>query len=342
MHLKKLELFGFKSFADRTEFSFQSGMTSIVGPNGCGKSNVVDAFKWIFGEQSAKGMRGSEMRDVIFSGTQRRKPTGFAEVTVVFDNQDSFLDIDYSEVAITRRLFRSGESEYLINREKCRLKDIKELVMDTGMGRTSYSILEQGKIDVLLQASQQERRLIFEEAAGISKFRAKKGETLRALARVEENLTRLADIIQEVEKRVQRLKAQASKARRYRVLVETLKELRIRAAAADYRDSVEARTDLAFRLHWAQFQVGRLEGVVRELLDPEADAFLLDIDVEHNDLDLCALFVVGDGLFPWLRPVEIGQMNQAIDAAVEANEHARLRGSGVIKRSGTSSHADLC
>ena len=267
MYLKKLELFGFKSFADRTEFAFRSGMTAVVGPNGCGKSNVVDAFKWIFGEQSAKGLRGSEMKDVIFNGTQRRKPTGFAEVTVVFDNHDSFLDIDFAEVAITRRLFRSGDSEYLINKEKCRLKDIKELIMDTGLGRTSYSILEQGKIDVLLQANQQDRRLIFEEAAGISKYRAKKAEALRALGRVEENLTRLTDIIQEVEKRVQRLKAQAGRARRYRVLVEKLKELRIRTAVVDYKESVRARTDLAFDLYWAQFQIDRLEALGGELTD---------------------------------------------------------------------------
>ncbi len=267
MHLKKLELFGFKSFADRTEFTFQSGMTAVVGPNGCGKSNVVDAFKWIFGEQSAKGLRGSEMKDVIFSGTQHRKPTGFAEATVIFDNQDSFLDVGFAEVAITRRLFRSGESEYFINREKCRLKDIRELTMDTGMGRTSYSILEQGKIDVLLQANQYDRRIIFEEAAGISKYRTKKAEALRALARVEDNLTRLTDILQEVEKRVQRLKAQASRARRYRVLSDKLKELRIRAAVADYRDSVQKRTDLAFRLHWAQFQIDRLEGLIAELTE---------------------------------------------------------------------------
>ena len=265
MLLKKLELFGFKSFADRTDFEFNSGMTSVVGPNGCGKSNVVDAFKWIFGEQSAKGLRGSEMKDVIFSGTQKRKPTGFAEATVVFDNSQAFFSVDFAEVAITRRLYRSGESEYLINKEKCRLKDIRELVMGTGMGRTSYSILEQGKIDVLLQANQQERRIIFEEAAGISKFRAKKAETLRALARVEDNLTRLTDIVDEVEKRVQRLKAQASKARRYRAHAERLKELRVRAAVEDFKTSVSARTDLSFRRHWAEFQIRRLDSVTERL-----------------------------------------------------------------------------
>jgi len=222
MYLKKLEMLGFKSFADRTELVFQPGMTAVVGPNGCGKSNVVDAFKWIFGEQSAKGLRGSEMKDVIFNGTQERKPTGFAEVTIVFDNADRFLDIDYAEVAITRRLYRSGESEYLINKQRCRLKDIRELFMGTGIGQTSYSILEQGKIDVLLQSNQIDRRFIFEEAAGISRYLSKKNETVRALLRVEDNLTRLNDIVDEVEKRLGRVKAQASRARRFRELSDRL------------------------------------------------------------------------------------------------------------------------
>ncbi|HZN59592.1 MAG TPA: chromosome segregation protein SMC [Planctomycetota bacterium] len=267
MYLKKLEMLGFKSFADKTELVFKPGMTAIVGPNGCGKSNVVDAFKWIFGEQSAKGMRGSEMKDVIFNGTMERKPTGFADVTIVFENSDRFLDVDYSEVAITRRLFRSGESEYLINKQRCRLKDIKELFMGTGVGQTSYSILEQGKIDALLQANNVERRFIFEEAAGISRYLSKKAESLRALLRVEENLTRLNDIIAEVEKRLQRVKAQASKARRYRELSERLKDLRIRCAIEDYRESVHVRSEVSFRLHWIAFQQERLESALSLLGD---------------------------------------------------------------------------
>ena len=265
MYLKKLEMLGFKSFADKTELLFESGMTCIVGPNGCGKSNVVDAFKWIFGEQSAKGLRGSEMKDVIFNGTLERKPTGFAEVTVVFENSDRFLDIDYSEVAITRRLYRSGESEYLINKQRCRLKDIRELFMGTGIGQTSYSILEQGKIDVLLQANNVERRHVFEEAAGISKYLSKKAETLRALIRIEENLVRLNDIVAEVDKRLQRVKAQASKARRYRELSERLKDLRVRSALDDYRESVAARAEISFRLHWSQFRIDLIEGLIFEL-----------------------------------------------------------------------------
>lgn len=265
MYLKKLEMLGFKSFADRTELLFQQGMTGIVGPNGCGKSNVVDAFKWIFGEQSAKGLRGSEMRDVIFNGTQERKPTGFAEVSIVFENSDRFLDIDYSEVSITRRLFRSGESEYLINKQKARLKDIRELIMGTGLGQSSYSILEQGKLDVLLQSSNVDRRIIFEEAAGISKYLARKAEALRALLRVEENLTRLNDIIDEVEKRLHRVKAQASKARRHKDLSDRLRELRVRSTIEEYRESRDARAEISFRLHWHELQQRHLEALIGEV-----------------------------------------------------------------------------
>jgi chromosome segregation protein len=265
VHLKKLELLGFKSFADRTEFRFERGVTGIVGPNGCGKSNVVDAFKWIFGTQSAKGLRGSEMKDVIFNGTQTRRPTGFAEVTVVFDNEDRFLDVDFAEVAITRRLFRSGESEYLLNKQRCRLKDLKDLFLDTGIGTASYSLLEQGKIDVLLQSSTSDRRVIFEEAAGISKYRVRKAEALRSLLRVEENLKRLQDILDEVEKRVRRVKVQAAKARRYRAYDEQLKELRIRVAVEDYRRSAQGRTELAFQLWWVRHSAERAERLLQRL-----------------------------------------------------------------------------
>ena len=265
MFLKKLELFGFKSFAERTAFDFKDGITCVVGPNGCGKSNVVDAFKWILGSQSAKGLRGSEMKDVIFNGTQTRKPLGLAEVSVVFDNQERWFDIDYNEVSITRRLYRSGESEYLINKQKCRLKDIKDLLMDTGFGTTSYSILEQGKIDVLLQASTLDRRVIFEEAAGISKFRARKAESLRALIRVEDNLSRLQDIIDEVEKRIRRVKAQASKARRYREYSERLQDLRVRMALEDWVQSTEGRADLSFQLYWLDQKMARFEDLLGRL-----------------------------------------------------------------------------
>ena len=262
MHLKKLELVGFKSFADRTSLDFKPGITGIVGPNGCGKSNVVDAFKWILGSQSAKGLRGTEMMDVIFGGTQNRKPLGYAEVTVVFDNTDHYFELDFTEVAITRRLFRSGESEYLINKQRCRLKDIKSLFLDTGFGATSYSILEQGKIDVLLQATNSDRRVVFEEAAGISKYRVRKAESLRALLRVEDNLDRLQDLIDEVAKRVRRVKTQASKARRYRAYAERIKELRVRIALDAYKGSMDEGSRLSSSLDNV---LGRISGLEDEL-----------------------------------------------------------------------------
>ena len=170
MYLKRLSLAGFKSFADPTDFLFNRGTTVIVGPNGCGKSNVVDAFRWVLGERSAKGLRGQEMMDVIFKGTRNRAQLSRAEVSLCFDNSDGRLPIDFQEVEVTRRLYRSGESEYLINKRKCRLKDIQRLFTDTGIGTEGYSILEQGSVDGFLQASAQDRRSIFEEAAGISRF----------------------------------------------------------------------------------------------------------------------------------------------------------------------------
>src|SRR4249920_4080901 len=206
--LKALELHGFKSFADKTRFEFPAGITVVVGPNGSGKSNVVDAIKWVLGEQSAKSLRGKDMADVIFkgSGQSGRKPMNTAEATLVFENGDKRLPIDAPEVHVTRRVYRSGEGEYLINRQPCRLKDIKDLFRGTGLGGDAYSLIEQGKVDRLLQASAKDRRAIFEEAAGISRFKAKKLEALRKLEHTAENLTRLHDILGEVEIRLRRVR----------------------------------------------------------------------------------------------------------------------------------------
>src|SRR3954449_3632722 len=197
--LKRLELIGFKSFADRTPFDFAPGVTGIVGPNGSGKSNVVDAVRWVLGEQSAKSLRGGEMADVIFNGSASRRSLGVAEVTMIFDNAKRVLATESEEVQITRRVYRSGEGEYLINGQICRLKDIKDLFLGTGAGTDAYCIIEQGRVDALLQASTLERRTIFEEAAGISRFKSRKIESLRRLERVEANLQRLRDILTEVE-----------------------------------------------------------------------------------------------------------------------------------------------
>ena len=213
--LKRLELVGFKAFADKTAFDFPPGVTAIVGPNGSGKSNIVDGVRWVLGEQSAKSLRGGEMADVIFNGSASRRSLGLAEVTMTFDNSRQALATDAEEVQITRRVYRSGEGEYLINEQVCRLKDIKDLFLGSGAGTDAYCIIEQGRVDVLLQASTKDRRTIFEEAAGISRFKAKKIETLRRLERVDQNVPRLRDILDEVEKQLRSVKLQAAKAQRY-------------------------------------------------------------------------------------------------------------------------------
>ena len=225
MRLKSLKLHGFKSFANRTEFEFHPGVTGIVGPNGCGKSNVVDAIRWVLGETSAKALRGGEMADVIFNGTDKRKPVGMAEVTLTLSDCEDILGIQFNEVALTRRVFRDGKSEYRLNGNICRLKDIHELLMDTGIGRTAYSIMEQGKIDLLLSSRPEDRRTVFEEAAGITKFKSQKKEALRKLEYTEANLLRITDIIEEVKRQINSLNRQAGKARRYQELLVDVKTL---------------------------------------------------------------------------------------------------------------------
>ena len=233
--LKALELAGFKSFADRTRFDFPRGVSVVVGPNGSGKSNVVDAVKWVLGSQSAKSLRGREMTDVIFNGSASRGPLGAAEATLTFDNSSGQLPIDAREVHVTRRVYRSGEGEYLINRQPCRLRDIRDLLSGTGITTEAYCIIEQGKVDVLLQASPRDRRVIFEEAAGISQFKAKKIAAGRRLERVEQNLLRLSDIVDEVESRLRSVRSQAGKARRYRECTTRLQQLRTEIGLVDWR-----------------------------------------------------------------------------------------------------------
>lgn len=224
MYFKSITLQGFKSFADKTVLDFKGGVTAIVGPNGSGKSNISDAIRWVMGEMSAKSLRGSKMEDVIFCGSEKRKPLGFAEVTITMDNSDKSLKLDFDEVSVTRRVYRSGESEYYINKAACRLKDIHELFMDTGLGRDGYSIIGQGKIDAILSAKSDERRHVFDEAAGISKFRYRKIEAERKLETANDNLLRANDIISELESQIEPLKEQAAKAKEYLELRELLKK----------------------------------------------------------------------------------------------------------------------
>ncbi len=238
MRLKKIELDGFKSFADKTEFSFDSPITVIVGPNGCGKSNIVDAVKWVLGEQSVKSLRSDRMSDVIFSGSSSRKSSGTAEVSLYMSNPEEpgtgRLPIDSEEIQVTRRIYKSGESEYSINNKPCRLRDIREMFMDTGIGAKAYSIIEQGQIEQVLNASSSDRRVIFEEAAGISKYKAHKKEALRRLERTEQNLLRLADILSEIQKQLRSVKLQAGKARNYLRYTDRLKELQVSYRLAEY------------------------------------------------------------------------------------------------------------
>jgi len=277
MKIKKLILHGFKSFADKTEFEFKDGITVIVGPNGCGKSNVVDAVKWVLGEQRPGSLRGKEMQDVIFSGTDRRKGVGCAEVSLVFDNGSGTLPVDYEEVVVTRRLFRSGESEYLLNGNRVRLRDIRELLMDSGGGPGALSVMEQGNIDRLLRADPRERRLVFEEAAGISKYRARRTETERKLEKTAENLARLRDILGEQETRERSLKIQAGKARRWKEFTEELKKKRLVGVLARYAELARRRSAADEELA----EVQRLEGAARTSLE---DAVTSGED-RRNELD---------------------------------------------------------
>ncbi len=243
MKFKKLEIYGFKSFADKLEIKFEEGVTGIVGPNGCGKSNVADSIRWVMGEQSAKSMRGSSMQDVIFNGTEARKPQSFCEVSLVFDNTSKiFPTLDYDEVVLTRKLYRSGESDYAINRNPCRLKDIVDTLRDSGLGKDSYCVIGQGKIDALLSAKPEERRTVFEEAAGISKFKNRKIEAERKLERTRDNLSRLCDIISELERQLGPLTKQCENAKKFLEFRDKLKELELNIYVYQY-DSASVNKD---------------------------------------------------------------------------------------------------
>ena len=285
MYLKNLTVLGFKSFADKTALNFQPGVTAIVGPNGCGKSNVSDAIRWVLGEQSAKALRGGEMADVIFNGTDGRKPLGMAEVSLTIGGVDeehlraSGVEMAYNEVTITRRVFRDGGSEYFINKTPCRLKDIQQLFMGTGVGRTSYSIMAQGNITQILSSKPEDRRLIFEEAAGITKYKAQKKEALRKLEYTEQNLVRVEDLVREVKRQIGSLQRQAGKARRYKQLSQELQHLDTQlarhqfdvlqaeiqertTAAENLRQEIETNSEAVLR---SEDEIAQLRGRLSEL-----------------------------------------------------------------------------
>ncbi|HYF00982.1 MAG TPA: AAA family ATPase, partial [Planctomycetota bacterium] len=258
MQLKKIEMCGFKSFAHRTEIVFNKGVTGIVGPNGCGKSNVVDAIKWVLGTLSYKSVRGEEMLDVIFKGAQGVSAMGFAEVSLTLDNADHSLPIEFEEVTITRRLYNTGEGEYYINKAACRLKDIRELLYGTGIGTDNYSVIEQGKIDKLVLSNPHERRLVFDEAAGISKYRAKKRETENRLEKVTADLLRIQDVVGEVQKQLRSVRAQAGRAARYKELTEDLRSKRTLLSLHEHRALAARAGELGTRL---QETSGRRDGL---------------------------------------------------------------------------------
>jgi len=286
MRLEKIVLHGFKSFADKTEFVFNSPITAIVGPNGCGKSNVVDAVKWVLGEQSVKSLRSGQMADVIFGGSSSRKPMGWAEVSLFLSNPGQGgarqLPIEVDEVQITRKIYKSGESEYRINGRTCRLRDVRELFMDTGVGTKAYSILEQGQVEYLVSASKAERRSIFEEAAGISKYKAHKKEALRKLEKTEQNLLRLADILGEVARRLRSVKLQAGKARNYLEYTRRLKELQVNYSVVEYARNEEQLEQRRTSLERLGEDFGRLAAEVarQDSLISELGARI--IEAEHR------------------------------------------------------------
>jgi chromosome segregation protein len=293
MYLKNLTVLGFKSFADKTSLNFQPGITAIVGPNGCGKSNVADAIRWVLGEQSAKALRGGEMADVIFNGTDGRKRLGMAEVSLTIGNVDSEhlkavggVEVAYNEVTLTRRVFRDGGSEYFLNRVPCRLKDIQQLFMGTGVGRTSYSIMAQGNITQILSSKPDDRRMVFEEAAGITKFKAQKNEALRKLEHTEQNLLRISDLIREVKRQIGSLQRQAGKARRYKALMLELQHLDTQLARHQFdvfqteiREREDAVGKLRVEIEVCSENVLRGEHEIAQLRDQFAE---LEKTINHS------------------------------------------------------------
>lgn len=280
MFLKRLDVFGFKSFADRIELEIAPGVTAVVGPNGSGKSNISDAIRWVLGEQSARSLRGAKMEDVIFSGSQARKAVNFCEVTLTLDNRERVLPLDYAEVSVTRRVYRSGESEYLINKSPCRLRDISELFMDTGVGREAYSIIGQGRIEEILSNKSDERRGVFEEAAGIVKFKWRRREAERKLAEADQNLLRIQDILSELDGQVLSLEKKAEIAKQYKQVVGEVERLHIMVLAADIHDLAQKRMAMIAEQDALQAKL-----ILQEQKEAESEDQISDIKAQFDDVE---------------------------------------------------------
>jgi len=312
MYFKQIEMTGFKSFADRTIVRLEPGISAIVGPNGCGKSNILDALRWALGEQRPKELRGTHMQDVIFNGSEDRPPTGMAEVSLTFDNADSQLPVDFAEVQVTRRVYRSGESEYLINKAPCRLRDIQEMFMDTGVGTDAYSLISQGKISLVLSSKPDDRRFLFEEAAGIIKYKSRKRIAMRKLDGAHQNLLRLSDIIAEVQRQMRSLKRQVNAAIRYREFTERLRELEIRFVWRKYEEITGRVAELRERFGVSQeaygeavAEIGQLEArneelglnrieLDRELAERREGVRQIDAEMEKIERQIALLRQQGD------------------------------------------------
>ncbi|MCD7894241.1 MAG: chromosome segregation protein SMC [Erysipelotrichaceae bacterium] len=287
MYLKRIELHGFKSFADKSVIEFQPGITGIVGPNGCGKSNIADAVRWVLGEQSVKSLRGSNMSDVIFNGSEDRKAQNVAEVTLVFDNQDRTMSLDYNEIEITRRLYRqNNEAEYLINQQSCRLKDIVDLIMDTGLGRDSLSIISQGNISTFADSKPEDRRGMFEEAAGVAKYKKRKTESIRKLERTRDNLDRVEDICLELEKQIGPLKRQKEKAETYLELKDQLQSIEVTVLVSEISQISDSLKKLNHDIDILKKDETQIDGqiLLNEQQNETYKKKMFDLDSEINDL----------------------------------------------------------
>ncbi|MHC4606509.1 MAG: chromosome segregation protein SMC [Planctomycetota bacterium] len=322
MQLKKLDMQGFKSFAGRTQIVFEEGITGVVGPNGCGKSNIVDAVRWVLGTMSYRSVRGDEMMDVIFKGAPGAAPTGFAAVSLTLDNSDKTLDIDYDEVVITRRLHRDGTSEYLINEQQVRLRDVRDLLYGTGIGTDNYSIVEQGKIDKLVMSNPRERRLVFDEAAGISKYRARRHETQLRLNRVEQDLLRLQDILREVQRELHSVRIQAGRAQKYRQIQEEYRDKRLRLTLHENESIRVRRREIESRRE----EIGRtLVGLEERLRAKREEAEGLEGDLRAMDeryARIASALASAESKEEYLRK-SVDQGGQRLEELAGAEERAR-------------------